>query len=244
MFLLLIGESHGGFHHWFICWKTEEKSLNPHASTFESHKEGDLKSKASNSVKSFRDVNSTDEIGGFRSRDYAPMVLAEVKSGDGRWVKARCLLDTGSNSSLIRTQFARYNCLSGGNPCYVSFSVAGGGVHSEKTQDWEFELRPMGENKSYFIMATGVKKPCADINSIPPDTLQKYKHLREVENRIYIEGGEIDILIGQDYAPLVVPERVVRAPESPDECPSVALHALAVIYTEVLQEWCLKFLKM
>ena len=64
-----------------------------------------------------------------KPKDFAPMVVAEIMDGDGRWMKANCFLDTGSNSSLICLKFAKQAMLHGSGASDVQFEVAGGGIH-------------------------------------------------------------------------------------------------------------------
>ena len=41
-----------------------------------------------------------------KAKDYSPVVLVEVLTNSGVWKNAKCLLDGGSNWSLVRTGFA------------------------------------------------------------------------------------------------------------------------------------------
>ena len=55
-----------------------------------------------------------EETAEYRNNDLNPkdcstLVLVEVENGDGNWIKAKCFLDTGSNSSLVRMKFAIIN---------------------------------------------------------------------------------------------------------------------------------------
>ena len=113
------------------------------AQPFESKNDGGISCKSGKECETAKAANCTkvskvnDRSGDSerQPRDYAPLVLAEVKTGDGVWVKAKCLLDTGSNSSLVRAHFAKIHKLHGGNSNYVSFKVAGGGVHKERAKE-------------------------------------------------------------------------------------------------------------
>ena len=55
---------------------------------------------------------------------------------------------------------------------------------------------------------------------------EKYKHLEEFKEKVFFNEGEVDLLIGLEHAPLIIPERIVRASSSPDESPSVAITRL------------------
>ena len=47
-----------------------------------------------------------------------------------------------------------------------------------------------------------------------------------MRDKIYVGGGEVDLVIGLDYAPLILPEKALRAEENPDGSPSVAFTRL------------------
>ena len=78
-----------------------------------------------------------------RSKDFAPNVIAEIKTGDGRWVQANCFLDTGSNSSLVRLKFAKRAMLHSSGVSDIQFEVAGGGTHRERAEEFEMQIRPL-----------------------------------------------------------------------------------------------------
>ena len=47
-----------------------------------------------------------------------------------------------------------------------------------------------------------------------------------MKDNLFIDGGEVDVLIGIDYAPLILPENVLRDSQHPDDSPSVAITRL------------------
>ena len=47
-----------------------------------------------------------------------------------------------------------------------------------------------------------------------------------MRDKIYVGGDEVDLLIGLDYTPLILPEKALRAEEDPDGSPSVAFTRL------------------
>ena len=159
-------------------------------------------------------------------KDYSPLVLVEVENGDGNWIKAKCFLDTSSNSSLVRMKSARQSRLQGNGPYSVQFGIAGGGVHYEQAEEFDIRIRPLQEEKSYLVKTTGIKKPCFNVKPIPQNIFPEHKHLQGVRDKIYVGGGEVDSLIGLDYAPLILPEKALRAEEDPDGSPSVAFTRL------------------
>ena len=238
-----------GVHHWTTCLNNAEGRGEMKSSEKESSKNENDKKEGNGglnvTVKPFTPGGSNylQDVSDVRcsKRDnpmmeFAPVVTVEVENWEGRWVKAKCLLDTGSNSTLIRSQFAVSNKLNGSNPCFVSFRVAGGGVHRERAEEFDFKIRSLSKNEPFLITATGVKKPCAGTSSISKEIFKKYEHLRRFEESICLSGGDIDILIGQDYAPLIVPETTIRDERDPDHNPSIAITRLGMyLYGSLMQ---------
>ena len=166
---------------------------------------------------------ATPEIktGNVKPRDYSPLVVAEICNGNGEWTRAKCFLDVGSNQSLIRTDFAVENNILSGEEGNVHLGVAGGHVHTEPSEIYGFHIRPIGGEESYYIEPCGISKPCADIRPVPTSVFHTYKHLKPVKEKVYLDGGAVDILVGRDYAPLIREESALRAMEDPDNNPSV-----------------------
>ena len=210
-------------HHWTLCHDSAAggKVLNPTAKLTEQTESSDAKQFCSADM---GPINSNINNSKKRSSSvkYAPMVLAEAKTADGTWCRIKCFLDTGSNASLIRLNFAQRNGLPSNGPCNVEFSIAGGGTHQEKAEEFELQIRPLGSNEAYPIVATGIKKPCSIVPCIPDEIFDKHEHLQEMKRSIYTHGGEVDLLLGLDYAPLILPEKLIRSPSCPDDAPSVA----------------------
>ena len=128
-------------------------------------------------------------------------MLAEVKCADGSWIIAKCFLDTGSNSTLVRSEFARKSGLEGKGFSNIQFGIAGGGIHCEKGEEFELCLRALDGKEEHSIIATAIKKPCYQVKPIQPDLISRYKHLEALNDKLYLDGGEVDILLGLDYAP-------------------------------------------
>ena len=98
-------------------------------------------------------------------------------------------------------------------------------VHYEEAEEFDIRIRPLQEDKSYLVKTTGIKKPFFNVKPIPQNIFSEHKHLQEVRDKIYVGGGEVDLLIGLDYAPLILPEKALRA-EDLDGSPSVAFTRL------------------
>ena len=135
-------------------------------------------------------------------------------------------VDTGSNSSLIRSKFTKQLNLKGNGLLNVRFGIAGGGIPNEKAEDFDLQIRQMGGKEIFFITATGIGRPCFYVKPIKADILSRYKHLADMKDNLFIDGGGVDVLIEIDYAPLILPENVLRDSQHPDDSPSVAITRL------------------
>ena len=187
-----LGES----HHWSLCYKPKEVSqLNALVSPFNGNTTEPL-DQVEDEAKQFNSANiSQDDVintdkADMKSSDYAPLVLAEVETGEGKWRKIKCFLDTGSNASLIRLRFAKLNNIHSNGTCTVKFGTAGGGVHNEKAEEFEMKIRPFGEINSHVITATGIKKPCSSVKPVTEDVFKRHRHLHEFREDICWRGRD------------------------------------------------------
>ena len=111
-------------------------------------------------------------------------------------------------------------------PSNVEFGTAGAAIHYERAEEFEVMIRPVGEVLSHCLVATGVRKPCFDVRPIPQEIFSDHEHLTEYREYVYTDGGVVDLLIGLEYAPLIIPEKIVRDQSFPDNSPSVAVTRL------------------
>ena len=165
---------------------------------------------------------NTESTNPAREETYSPLVVAEVKSANGAWVKAKFFLDNGSNASLIRRKLAEQLKLFNCGAAKVQFDVAGGSSHQENGSNFLIEIRAMNSTKSYPVLVTGVQIPCARVRPVSAAIFSQFEHLNEHKDTVHISGGEVDILIGGDYGPLIQTERSITAPVDPDNSPSIA----------------------
>ena len=211
-------------HHWTVCsTKPSESNLNVNATLFEQKNNSctNIEPSIACECDTQTAVNSMNHK---KAKDYSPVVLVEVLTSPGVWKNAKCLLDGGSNWSLVRTGFTESAELEDIGPSTARFGVAGGGVHNEEgiVHDFNIRIRGKGRTDAYNIIATGIRKPCFDTPRISPSTFTENPHLQEEKSTIYVNGGEIDILIGSDYGCLIQSEGNTRAATDPDNHPSIA----------------------
>ena len=165
---------------------------------------------------------TVDQSPNSRTSIFAPLVIAEVRTGEGLWVRANFFLDNGSNASLVKTKFAELLKLRPCGAANVKFDVAGGGTHHERGKTFRMEVRALNGERSYMVEVTGIKKPCARVRPISSDIFDKHAHLNLHKEVLHTEGGEVDVLIGSDYGLLITAQSNISAPIDPDSSPSIA----------------------
>ena len=121
------------------------------------------------------------------------------------------LLDTGSETTLIRTGFAAQ--LSVQCPKKNLTVVAVGGVTiTVKSQRVRLSFAPSVTKAN--VNAWTMKKICAPVEAINwPEVKQHYAHLRDVPVESFGDGT-VDVLLGLDVAALMAPVEVRRGEHS------------------------------
>ena len=100
-------------------------------------------------------------------------------------------------------------------------------MHEEFSKDFTVEVKPLKSNEASFkIIASSIEKTCFDVSPIPASVINVYKHLRPFTDQIASSGGQVDLLIGRNYAPYIQSLKVVQASLNPDNHPSVAFTRL------------------
>ena len=128
-----------------------------------------------------------------------PIILAKVRSNvrDNEWLTVRCLVDGGSDTSLIRKAFAQRLGIGGRNVDLV-YEVVGGHRKQEKSKEMNIEIRDINLQTGGNITVFSMNKVCEDGQSIKPTFFKKYSHLEKLEKLVDTTGGPIDLLIGRD----------------------------------------------
>ena len=114
-------------------------------------------------------------------------------------VTGRCLFDTGSGVSFIRSSTAKRLNLKGSD-ANAEFTLAGGQSMKIKTQKVIFKISsvfPNWKGEVFEVVAYVLEKPCADLNSVDFDVLSipQFKKLQFADN--YPRGEvAVDLLLG------------------------------------------------
>ena len=138
-----------------------------------------------------------------------PTVMAYLKHGssDKRYL-VRCLLDTGSQASLIREGIIP---LASSTNAFQNYEIttAGGSVIKETLRVMDCEIEDLSGTVIRKINLVEMKKPCGDVQVIRKHDLEVYPHLRDVEIN-EAQSPVIDILLGVNIGDLTATdERII-----------------------------------
>ncbi|XP_064623033.1 uncharacterized protein LOC135485150 [Lineus longissimus] len=106
------------------------------------------------------------------------------------------LFDSGSQLSLIRSDYARTLGLSGEN-IVINISKVGGQEELLETQVHKLQVQSLDGKSQYIIRVIAIDKISADIASVDPKCLNMCENNSALLNR---GAGPVDILIGFDHA--------------------------------------------
>ena len=82
--------------------------------------------------------------------DFSPLLIVNIRSADGVWVKANYFLDIGSDSTLVSKRFVKRLGLPSHASSILKFGTAGGQVHEEYSQEYNLEVKPIGWDKPTY----------------------------------------------------------------------------------------------
>ena len=116
----------------------------------------------------------------------------------------------GSDTTLVRKDLVNNLGLPELGSSKLRFGTAGGNIHEEFSKEFMLEVKPLkSSDVSFTIAASCVEKPCFDVCRIPASVVNQYEHLRPFSDQIVSGGGQVDLLIGRNYAPYIQSLKVV-----------------------------------
>lgn len=203
-------------HHVTLHWNTEvdrngqsgqEPSLNPNAQPFKRYHH--LK----------KEEQSEDE------GTILPIVEVEVLDKSSRPQRGIALLDRGSDSSLIREDFAEKLGLSG-KDIELSYGTAGGDRKREKSKIINIQLASSDLSSGlYPLEVYSMKQPCHDVRKLSSKFFERNPHLEPYKDKVFVEGGRVDLLIGSDHVNLIR-DRDCRESETDQNTKPIAVKCL------------------
>ena len=146
---------------------------------------------------------------------FRPILPVRVKFEDGRSTEIYCLIDTGSNKTVVTQAFQRRYGLKT-NKQWITLN--GLGATSSGSRDVGSITLQSIEDESFFIPDVEVYV----VDSIPADSthiarrrhLDGHPHLSQVKlNELPVD--EIDLLVGTDLAHAFAPDEVIKSENSP-----------------------------
>ena len=143
-------------------------------------------------------------------------VICYAVAPSGKKLKVRCLMDQGSEISLLSREVAEKLKLKG-QDMTLQMSVAGGGL-SESSEEKEVSFRLEALDGSFVsdpIKASTSKLPVADIRPIPVKP-KRFRHLRDVdftEKYPVNKGRKVDLLLDTASCIQLLTGKIVSSPK-------------------------------
>ena len=129
---------------------------------------------------------------------HLPVQLVNVRNAEGDPIKGLAMIDSGSNQTLIRKEFAQKLGLSG-DPTKLRMKVAGGGTRCENSTKYAVNILSADGRDLYDVSCLSLKKVCQGVQALPKEDLKQYPHLTDIEDDVHVLGGPVDLLIGADF---------------------------------------------
>ena len=127
-----------------------------------------------------------------------PIQRVNVRSTNGVPIEGLAMIDSGSNQSLIRKEFADRLGLVGETK-KMKMYVAGGGVRVEDSAVFDLKISPCYDDDIVFdVKAYSVKKPCQATKTVSKKAVEQFPHLVQIVEDLHLSGGPVDILLGTD----------------------------------------------
>lgn len=166
-------------------------------------------------------------VSGIESSTFMPVVKIEVLDMRGRPQTATALLDSGSDTSLVRRGLLKKLGLeNSGEETELSYVHAGGGIRTEKSSYVPMRIASADLSSGLFeIMVYAVNKPCHSSKKISAELFDNHPYLKPVKDKVYRLGGNIDLLLGNDQAYLLRDLESLCDETRPEENP-VAVRSL------------------
>lgn len=127
-----------------------------------------------------------------------PIQKVKVHSANGYVIEGIAMVDSGSNQSLIRKEFADKLGLVGETK-KMKMYVAGGVIRVEDSAEFDLKISPIYDEDIVFdVKAYSVKKPCQAAKTVSKKAVAQFPHLACVVEKLHLSWGPVDILLGTD----------------------------------------------
>jgi hypothetical protein len=161
-------------------------NLNPDAQPFKPDQEGATGTGKSNQVRAISAGNA--------GTANVPIQKVKVHSANGNSIEGLAMVDSGSNKSLIRKEFADKLGLVGETK-KMKMYVSGGGIKVEDSAEFDLKISPCCDEDIVFnVRAYSVKQPCQAAKTISKKAVVRFPHLVRIVEDLHLNGGPVDIL--------------------------------------------------
>ena len=140
-------------------------------------------------------IKRNSKISGF-----LPIQKIKIKDDDDNLQEFIAMIDSGSNTSFISKNAAKKLGLKGSDT-HLTMNLAGGKKKAETSELVEITVvsscdKAIEKSMSVYTLTS----PCSPAKIISRQAVNKYKHLHPVSDKLYLDGGKVDLLIGTDFA--------------------------------------------
>ena len=192
-----------GNHHKLLCRKNDSRNVTTRTTY---SKKRDEQEANNNSVVMNSSIPQSDST-------MLPILLVNVRSegGQKKWLKARCLIDGGSDTSLIRQEFAQRLGIEG-TKVNLTYGVVGGRQQREQSTELEIEIRDSTLQNGGKVVVYSIKKICEDSSPLNDQFFEENAYLEKIKDKVDGSGGPIDLLIGRDVQAFVKEVETIPLP--------------------------------
>ena len=154
---------------------------------------------------------------------FSPTTHVDICDANGAWHQIIAFLDSGSDTTLIRSSLAQRLGIAGKSELF-RYGVAGGSSKLERSTRYTLQVRPVHVQnvRGYALEAMGTRKPAHNAPVIGEMVSNDFLYLRPAQGCVPLAGAEIDLLVGYDHAYVITAVHTISAPTRSEVCPSAA----------------------
>lgn len=131
---------------------------------------------------------------------YLPVLKIYVYDKNGIAHHATAMLDCGSQQTFVRKGFTDKLKLKGSHPKDLELHLAGGSKVVETSECFNLNIANCDNISDVYVLnAFSLNTVCGNVPPLDTRLFIEYPHLQNVSNKVYHNGGEVDILIGTNF---------------------------------------------
>ena len=157
------------------------------------------------------------------TRRFSPTTHVEICDANGAWHQIIAFLDSGSDTTLIRSSLAQRLGIAGKSELF-RYGVAGRGSKLERSTRYTLQVRPVHVQnvRGYALEAMGIRKPAHNAPVIGEMVFTTSSICGLPMDVFHLQERKSDLLVGYDHAYLITAVHTISAPTRSEVCPSAA----------------------